>query len=199
MEQSQQDEIIVSKEMLKAVGSETRICILKALQERQKTQSELAAELKLAAPTILEHIDQLEAAGLIERMPEDRERKWKYYRLTKVGRNIIEHKKMNVVILLSQTFFILAVGLVAVYLFVPSIINGMVGSTGTQSSGSACVPLGGGGSVGSGRLNSGLTNLCDQSRTFLGISAMLLLVASLALFLGHHLWKKMKKMKKKNR
>jgi DNA-binding MarR family transcriptional regulator len=99
------DEITVSREMLKAIGAESRIGILKALRERQKTQSELATELKLSAPTVLEHATQLEKAGLIERIPEEVERKWKYYRLTKTGRNLVERKRMNMVLLLSGSLF----------------------------------------------------------------------------------------------
>lgn len=51
------DEIVVTRDVLKAIGADTRISILKALDVRQKTQSELADELQLSAPTILEHLD----------------------------------------------------------------------------------------------------------------------------------------------
>ena len=75
-----EEQIIVNKEMLRAIGADTRIAILKTLKERQKTQSEIAGELKLSGPTIVEHVGQLGKAGLIELVPQDKERKWKYYR-----------------------------------------------------------------------------------------------------------------------
>lgn len=97
------EEIIISKEMLRAINSDTRICILKSLSERQKTQTELATELKRSLPTVLEHIEQLETARLIVQLKDEKERKWKYYALTKTGRAIIEKKRMNFVLLLVSS------------------------------------------------------------------------------------------------
>ncbi len=64
------DGLVVGRDVLKAVGGQTRVSILKALRQRQKTQSELASELRLSAPTVLEHMAQLEKANLIEPVPE---------------------------------------------------------------------------------------------------------------------------------
>ncbi|MBI2079798.1 winged helix-turn-helix transcriptional regulator [Candidatus Micrarchaeota archaeon] len=101
-----EEEVTVSREMLKAIGAETRIGILKALKERQKTQTELADELKLSTPTILEHISQLEKAGLVELVESDKERKWKYYKLTKTGGKLVDRKRINVVILLGSSLLV---------------------------------------------------------------------------------------------
>ena len=115
-----EDEILVSKEMLKAIGADTRINILKALQERQKTQSELAKEIGLSAPTILDHMNKLEEAGLIERVPEDKERKWKYYRLTETAEKMLGKKKMSVIMILASSSFVTTAGLFLLYLFASS-------------------------------------------------------------------------------
>lgn len=93
------DEIVVTRDVLKAIGADTRIEILKALDERQKTQSELASQLKLAAPTVLEHLEHLAHAGLVEKLEEGR--KWKYYKLTKTGKKIVSKTPVNVVMLLG--------------------------------------------------------------------------------------------------
>ncbi len=93
------DEIVVTRDVLKAIGADTRIEILKALDERQKTQSELASQLKLAAPTVLEHLEHLAHAGLVEKLEEGR--KWKYYKLTKTGKKIVNKTPVNVVMLLG--------------------------------------------------------------------------------------------------
>ena len=93
------DEIVVTRDVLKAIGADTRIEILKSLEERQKTQSELALELKLAAPTVLEHLEHLAHAGLVEKLEEGR--KWKYYKLTKTGKKIVSKTPVNVVMLLG--------------------------------------------------------------------------------------------------
>ncbi|MEK6981532.1 MAG: winged helix-turn-helix domain-containing protein [Candidatus Micrarchaeota archaeon] len=102
-------DVVVSKEMLKAIGADTRINILKALKERQKTQSELATELKLSPPTVLDHVQQLENAKLIKRSEESIERKWKYYELTSTGRKLVERKRINMIFLLSAlALFVIA-------------------------------------------------------------------------------------------
>jgi len=95
----EEDKIVVTRDVLRAIGADTRINILKALEKRQKTQSELASELKLTAPTILEHLDRLAEADLVERIDEGR--KWKYYRLTNTGRKLIGKSAVNVVMLLG--------------------------------------------------------------------------------------------------
>lgn len=99
------DEIVLNRELLRAIGADTRIAILKALQERRKTQSELAAQLKLAGPTVLEHLQQLETTGLVEKMEEGR--KWKYYRLTSSAERLLSRQRVHAVVML-------AVGLIAV-------------------------------------------------------------------------------------
>ena len=95
-----EEELTINKKVVRAIGSDTRVSILKALRQRQKTQSEIAGELNFSVPTVLEHIGQLEDARLVERVPTDKERKWVYYQLTKTGRNVIESKRMNVIVLL---------------------------------------------------------------------------------------------------
>ena len=94
-----EEEIVLNRELLKAIGADTRIEILKALRERQKTQSELAQELKLSAPTVLEHLDQLEKAGLVNRLEEGR--KWKYYKLTRNAEKLLSHQRVHAVVLLA--------------------------------------------------------------------------------------------------
>src|SRR3989338_1394850 len=99
------DEITINRDVLKAIGADTRVDILKALVARQKTQSEIASELKLSVPTVLEHLDHLAQAGLVEKLEEGR--KWKYYRLTDTGRKIIGGSRINVMLILSATVFAL--------------------------------------------------------------------------------------------
>ncbi|MBI5051617.1 winged helix-turn-helix transcriptional regulator [Candidatus Micrarchaeota archaeon] len=105
-------DLIVTKEMLKAISTESRLELLRSLKERQKTQTELATELKLSPPTVLEHIQQLEKAGLVELVKEDKERKWKYYQLTKPGRKLIEKKPLNILLLLTASSLAIFGGLI---------------------------------------------------------------------------------------
>lgn len=176
------DEILVSREMLKAIGADTRISILKALKERQKTQSELAREMKLAAPTILDHMNKLEEAGLIERVPEDRERKWKYYRLTETAEKMLGKKKMSIIMVLASSSFILTAGLALFYIFAPLLISFLAGGPVTA----APQPVSSGGATG---ISSALTSLESSSQSFLGVLVMLFLLISVVLGLAA-LWKR---------
>lgn len=81
------DKITLDRETFKALAADTRVSILKELHKRRKTQSELADALKMSVSTIKEHLDNLESVDLVEQIDEGY--KWKYYELTKKGRNII--------------------------------------------------------------------------------------------------------------
>lgn len=74
---------------------------MKALQERNHTLSELSARLGMSAPTIKEHANVLVGSGIIELRDEGR--KWKYYSLTRKGRDILDAKRnqANILIILS--------------------------------------------------------------------------------------------------
>ncbi len=163
------DELVVSRDLLKAIGADTRIAILKALLERQKTQSELAAELKLSAPTVLAHMEQLGRAGLTEYAPQDRERKWKYIRLTKLGRSLVERKRLNVIVLLSNASAVASAALLLLYLLWP-LLSGPAPVQPPSGNGSALMGLG------------------DAGRTLLGALLMIALLMTVLLLILR-LWK----------
>ena len=93
------DCITIDKRVLKALGAETRINILKRLAEKRKTQSQLASDLGMAVPSVKEHLESLQKAELVERVDEGR--KWKYYELTRKGRQIITPSEKRVWIVLA--------------------------------------------------------------------------------------------------
>lgn len=80
--------ITLDAETFKALASATRLTVLKALDERRKTLTELAHELSLNKATVHEHLGLLLAAGLI-RKRDDEGRKWIYYELTWTGQGIL--------------------------------------------------------------------------------------------------------------
>ena len=71
----------------KALSSETRVRILKALASRRKMPAELSRELGIAPSTVVEHLKIMEAAGLINR--KETNSKWVYYELSSEGKDII--------------------------------------------------------------------------------------------------------------
>ena len=99
----------IDRKTLKALGAETRMDILKSLKQRRKTPSELARELKLSSPTILEHLNKLEGADLVERVETGH--KWVYYTLTKKGINLIKPRFP------TQFVIILGISILLVFTF----------------------------------------------------------------------------------
>lgn len=103
--------ISLDKETFKALAGETRVRILKELNERQKTQSELAAKLHLSAPTVNEHISLLKKAGLVQEIDDGH--KWKYFALSTKGKSILNPGEKQILLVLSVLTIAFA-GLLAV-------------------------------------------------------------------------------------
>ncbi|MFH1789287.1 MAG: winged helix-turn-helix domain-containing protein [Candidatus Altiarchaeota archaeon] len=98
--------ITLDRETFKVLAADTRIEILKRLSEHKETLTDISEAMKLSPSTVKEHLDKLVQAGLIEQIEADT--KWKYYRLTRKGENIIRPHETNVLILLSASAIFLA-------------------------------------------------------------------------------------------
>ena len=106
-----EDKIILDRETFKVLAVDTRVKILKILDERQHTLTDLAEELGMAPSTIKEHLDRLVSAGLIKQV--DKGMKWKYYRLTSKGRQILNPYEKKVWIVLATTLIALTASVYA--------------------------------------------------------------------------------------
>ncbi len=104
--------ITLDRESFKALASEVRVEILKQLEGHRMTVTDLSHAMGLAKPTLLEHLDRLVAAGLINRVDEGR--KWIYYDLTKRGRTILHPHQVKIMISLAMALLLFSAGLVAV-------------------------------------------------------------------------------------
>ena len=105
----EETKIVLDASTFKALASGTRVSILKTLEQRRHTQSELAAVLDMSIPTIKEHLLEMETAGLVKRNEEGR--KWIYYSLTEKSKCILDPERKRLWIVLG--FFLLsAVGAV---------------------------------------------------------------------------------------
>ncbi len=98
-----EEEFKVSKSLLKTITVDTRADILKALDNRPMTASELSRKLDKHVTTISEHLQNLDNSNLVERV-ERPGRKWVYYRLTKPGRSVIHPESYRWVFVLSVIF-----------------------------------------------------------------------------------------------
>jgi DNA-binding transcriptional ArsR family regulator len=92
-------QIVLDAEAFKALSSDTRLQILKALDARRLTVSELGRLLNLNKATVFEHLKMLAAADLVKK--EDEGRKWVYYKLTWKGRNVLHPENVQFMLLLG--------------------------------------------------------------------------------------------------
>ncbi len=93
------DKITLDKDVFKTLASETRVGILKSLDHRRKTLSELSKQLGMSVSTVKEHLDNLVGVDLIVQMDDGH--KWKYYELTSKGKAILHPEDRKVWILLG--------------------------------------------------------------------------------------------------
>jgi DNA-binding transcriptional ArsR family regulator len=100
--------ITLDQESFKALASEVRVDILKKLDERRQTVTDLSGLLDLSKPTLLEHLEKLQAAGLVKRVDEGR--KWIYYELSQKGRKLLHPEKVAIVLALSSAAVLAAIG-----------------------------------------------------------------------------------------
>ncbi|MFZ2455524.1 MAG: winged helix-turn-helix domain-containing protein [Candidatus Altiarchaeia archaeon] len=102
-----EDKITLDRETFKALAVDSRVKILRILDDRQHTLTDLAEELGMAPSTIKEHLDTLVAAGLIKQV--DKGMKWKYYKLTGKGKELLNPYEKKVWIVLATSLLALGV------------------------------------------------------------------------------------------
>lgn len=115
--------ITLDQESFKALASEVRVGVLKKLDERRQTVTDLSNLLGLSKPTLLEHLEKLQAAGLVKRVDEGR--KWIYYELSDKGRKILHPERVSIVVALASTVGLAAIG---VFSLVAAFTEGLPGS-----------------------------------------------------------------------
>jgi len=103
--------ITLDQESFKALASEVRVEIMKRLDARRATVTDLSSLLDLSKPTLLEHLEKLQAAGLVKRLDEGR--KWIYYELTGKGRKILHPERVTIVLSLCLSVLMAGVGVFA--------------------------------------------------------------------------------------
>ena len=105
-------EITLDRDDITALDSDVRIAILKTLDSRSMTVSELADELGLARSTVHEHPAVLADADLVT---HENARKWRDYGLTKRARRILHPgKDHRIIFLLSTSLAAMTVGVLCV-------------------------------------------------------------------------------------
>jgi len=99
--------ITLDQETFKVLASETRIGILKKLDNTQMTVSDLARAMDMSKATLLEHLEKLIKTGLIKKKED--QRKWVYYKLTWKGKNVLHPEKTKIAIVLTLSIIFIVV------------------------------------------------------------------------------------------
>jgi len=100
--------ITLDQESFKALASDVRVGILKRLDVRRETVTDLSGLLNLSKPTLLEHLEKLQAAGLVKRIDEGR--KWIYYALSDKGRKILHPERVAITLALAVAVVLAGIG-----------------------------------------------------------------------------------------
>lgn len=87
--------IYAEQQLNYALASDTRKCILKCLSQKNHRPSDLSRELKKNKSTIVQHLEILYGAGLIERLERDGH-KWIFYKLSKKGEVFFPNMKKRI-------------------------------------------------------------------------------------------------------
>ena len=111
MESGSGAKITLDQASFKALASDVRVGILKRLDVRRETVTDLSNLLNLSKPTLLEHLEKLQAAGLVKRIDEGR--KWIYYELSDKGRKILHPERVAITLALSAAVALAAIGYAA--------------------------------------------------------------------------------------
>src|SRR3989441_13033972 len=118
--------VTLDQASFRALASEVRIEVLKKLDERRMTVTDLANALSLSKPTLLEHLEKLQQADLVKRMDEGR--KWIYYELTGRGKKILHPERVTIVVSLCLSVLLAAAGIFAL---ASGLTSGMLAAPGT--------------------------------------------------------------------
>src|SRR6266702_4204617 len=113
--------ITLDQESFKALASDVRVGILKRLDVRRETVTDLSNLLSLSKPTLLEHLEKLQSAGLVKRVDEGR--KWIYYELSDKGRKILHPERVAITLALSAAVVLALIGALYVILSASALLE----------------------------------------------------------------------------
>lgn len=95
----------------KALASETRLSILRALDGKRMSLGDISRITNLHKVTLHEHLVKLTEAGFVTKI-EREGHKWVYYKLSWKGACLLHPENTRIVILFSITFILLFSGIV---------------------------------------------------------------------------------------
>jgi DNA-binding transcriptional ArsR family regulator len=116
--------ITLDMNTFKALASDTRLDILRALDGNKMGLKDISQKTKLNKATLHEHLTKLAEAGLVKK--KEREgHKWVYYKLTWKGEGLLHPENSRIVVLFSSTFISLFLGIIFLFQFIKGKIVAM--------------------------------------------------------------------------
>jgi DNA-binding transcriptional ArsR family regulator len=109
--------ITLDMNTFKALASDTRLDILRALDGNKMGLKDISQKTKLNKATLHEHLTKLAEAGLVKK--KEREgHKWVYYKLTWKGEGLLHPENSRIVVLFTTTFITLFLGIIFLFQFI---------------------------------------------------------------------------------
>ena len=120
--------VTLDRDAFKALASDTRLDILRTLDGKKMTVTELSNETKMNKATLHEHLNKLQTVGLIKRL-EREGHKWVYYKLSWKGSSLLHPENNRIVVMFSATFLVLITAIVSIGSYLISQVNQVIAPT----------------------------------------------------------------------
>jgi DNA-binding transcriptional ArsR family regulator len=179
--------VILDLDSFKALSSDTRVDILKALDGKNMGLNDLCRETQLTKATLHEHLNKLIQAGLIKKNQRDGH-KWVYYKLSWKGSSLLHPENTRVMLLFTSTIIALAAAITGFFLYLKQLVPAETRNEGmflTQEDSSSKIPP----------LLEGGREVITQSQLFLGIGVVCTII--FVTFLCISLWRYKKNKEQK--
>jgi DNA-binding transcriptional ArsR family regulator len=171
--------IVLDQESFKALASDTRIEILKKLDNTQLTVTDLANAMMVNKSAVHKHLTRLVEAGLVKK--KEGERKWVYYTLSLKGAQLLHPERVQIALMLAATAVAVTFGLLQ--------ILGYLGGYGSTLAVGSDVPAGSGAL--SGPADSTIGVLLHNT-DLLVIGAAMIAIGAVLLAAAHSTWRSAK-------
>ena len=101
----------------KALASDTRLDILRALDGKKMSLKDISNVTNLNKATLHEHLSKLNEAGLVKKKGRDGH-KWVYYKLSWKGESLLHPENTKIVVMFTATFIALWAGIIQMIWYV---------------------------------------------------------------------------------
>jgi len=106
----------LDREAFKALASDTRLEILRTLDGKKMSLTEISRATNLNKATLHEHLNKLLEADLVKR--KDREgHKWVYYKLSWKGESLLHPENARIVVMFTAAFVTLVAAIIQMFLY----------------------------------------------------------------------------------